>query len=160
MVQAPISVIATDPNVQTPLGGKRANSEPITFVALPVAFEYTDAAFVGHFLPWVRRACLWLQRDHIGVEALVRDMVRHGGEFRLDEADQAWASCAEIFGAINEFVEAAKVRLSIARAQLRDKSAERALQMRANERRLQRPMGRRPVQGGRKKKVPCRDRLL
>ena len=159
MVQARISVTATDPNVQTSLGGKRANSKPITFVALPVAFEYTDAAFVEHFLPWVRRACLWLQRDHIGVEALVRDMVRQGGEFRLDEADKAWASCAEIFGTINEFVEAAKVRLSIARARLQGESAERASQMRANER-LQRPTGRRPVLGGRKKKVPRSDRVL
>jgi hypothetical protein len=151
MVQAPISVTATDRNVQ--LGGKRANSEPFTFVALPVAFEYTDAAFVEHFLPWVRRACLWLQRDHIGVEALVRDMVRQGGECRLDEADKAWASCAEMFGAINEIVEAAKVRLSIARAPLQRENAKRASQMRANER-LQRPTGRRPVPGGRKKKVP------
>lgn len=159
MVQAPISVTATDRNVQTPLGGKRVNREPITFVALPVAFEYTDAAFVEHFLPWVRRACLWLQRDHIGVEALVRDMVRQGGEFRLDEADKAWASCAEIFGAINEFVEAAKVRLTIARGRLQGENAVRASQMRANER-LRRPTGRRPVLGGRKKKVPRRDRIL
>ena len=153
MVQAPISVTATDSNVQTSLGGKRANSKPITFVALPVAFEYTDAAFVEHFLPWVRRACLWLQRDHIGVDALVRDMVRQGGEFRLDEADKAWASCAEIFGAINEFVEAAKVRLSIARARLQRENAKRASRTRANER-LQRPTGRRSVLGDRKKKIP------
>ena len=153
MVQAPISVTATDPNVQTSLGGKRANSKRITFVALPVAFEFTDAAFVEQFLPWVRRACLWLQRDHIGVEALVRDMVRQGGEYRLDEADKAWASCAEIFGVINEVVEAAKVRLSIARARLQGESVERASQVRAVER-PRRPTGRRPALRGRKKKVP------
>jgi hypothetical protein len=145
MVQAPISVTATDPNVQTPLGGMKANSEPATFVALPVAFEFSDAEFVEHFLPWVRLACVWLQRDHIGVEALVRDMVRQGGEVRLDEADKAWASCAETFSAINEFVESAKVRLSIARAKIQGEKAERASQMSASEQAARSTAGRRPA---------------
>jgi len=155
MVQAPISVTATHRNVQTQVRGKSANA----FVALPVAFEYTDAAFVERFLPWVRRACLWLQRDHIGVEALVRDMVRKGGEFRLDEADKAWANCAEIFGAINEFVEAAKLRLSIARAQIQGENTVHASRMRASER-PQRATGRRPAPISRKKKSRRRDRAL
>jgi hypothetical protein len=133
MVQAPIFVVTTDPNVQTPAGAKKTNSEHATFVALAVAFEYSDTAFVERFLPWVRFACLWLQRDHSGVVALVRDMVRQGGEVRLDQAETAWASCAEMFSAINEFVESAKVRLSIVRAQIQDEKAERASQMSASE---------------------------
>jgi hypothetical protein len=153
MVQAPISVTATDPSVQAALGVNRAHSVPATFAALPVAFEYTDAAFVERFLPWVRRACLWLQRDHIGVEALMRDMVRQGGELRLDEADTAWANCAEMFGAINEFVEAAKVRLSIARAQMHGGNAERA-RRRAGERAQRLTAGKRALPAGRKKKAP------
>ena len=151
MVQAPIFVATTDRNVQTPLGTKKTDSAPATFVALPVAFEFTDAAFVERFLPWVRRACLWLQRDHIGVGALVRDMVRQGGEVHLDEADRAWTDCAETFGAINEFVEAAKVRLSIARAQIQGENPERALQMRACARAPGPTVGRRAALGRRKK---------
>jgi hypothetical protein len=126
MVEAPILVATTGPHVQTPLGGKRACSGYATFVAPPAAFEFTDAAFVEHFLPWVRLACLCLQRDHMGVEALVRDMLRQGGEVRLDEANNAWAKCAETFSAINEIVESANVRLSIARAQIQGEEVDRA----------------------------------
>jgi hypothetical protein len=44
----------------------------------------------------------------------------------LDEADRAWKGCAEIFGTISEFVEAARVRLGIARAQIKDANADAA----------------------------------
>jgi hypothetical protein len=126
MVEAPTFVATSGPHVHTSLAGKRANSGCATFVALPAAFEFTDAAFVEHFLPWVRLACLWLQRDHIGVEALMRDMLRQGGEVRLDEANKAWAKCAETFSAINEIVESANVRLSIARAEIQGEEIDRA----------------------------------
>src|SRR5215472_977245 len=126
MVEAPILVATTGPHVHTSLAGKRANRGCATFVALPASFEFTDAAFVEHFLPWVRLACLWLQRDHAGVEALMRDMLRQGGEVRLDEANKAWTKCAETFSAINEIVESANVRLSIARAEIQGEEIDRA----------------------------------
>ena len=103
--------VAAVPSIQMARGATSANSEPARFEALPVAFDLTDAEFGGHFLPWVRLACLCLRHDYSGVKALVRDMVRQGGELRLDDADRAWTSCAEMFGAIHEFVEAARVRL-------------------------------------------------
>jgi hypothetical protein len=57
---------------------------------------------------------------------LVRDMLRRGGEVSLDEADSAWKGCAEIFGTISEFVEAARVRLGIARAHIKDANVDAA----------------------------------
>jgi hypothetical protein len=72
----------------------------------------------------VRLACVWLQRDYIGVETLVRDMIRQGREVHLEEADRAWTGCAETFSAATEFVEAAKIRLAIARAQIKGENLE------------------------------------
>jgi hypothetical protein len=122
-------IIARIPNVLTPMGaeyagGDEIEGEPATFEALSVTFDWANLEFGERFLPWVRLACEWLQRDYIGTQALVRDMLRKGGEVSLDEADRAWKGCAEIFGTIGEFVEAARVRLGIARAQIKDPSAD------------------------------------
>ena len=123
-------IIAQIPNVLTAMGpecvgGDGTNDgEPATFEALSVTFDWANLEFGERFLPWVRLACDWLQRDYIGTQVLVRDMLRKGGEVSLDEADRAWKGCAEIFGTIGEFVEAARVRLGIARAQIKDASAD------------------------------------
>src|SRR5262249_33608073 len=85
-------------------------------------------------------------------EALVRDMVRQGGQSRLEEAYQAWASCAELFDALHEFVAAAQVRLTLAQAQIRREDAKQALRISASERALRPTAGRRPALGCRKKK--------
>jgi hypothetical protein len=142
------------PSVQIAGGASRANCEqPASFEALPVAFDLTDAEFGEHFLPWVRLACLCLRHDYSGVKALVRDMLRQGGGFRLDEADEAWTSCAEMFGAIHEFVESARVRLRIARAQIDAEEAEHALRMSASKRVPRPTAGGRRALARRKKKA-------
>lgn len=154
--RSPITVAAV-PKVQIALGAKSARCKPAAnFGALPVTFDLTDAEFGERFLPWVRLACLWLRHDHAGVEALVRDMIRQGGQSRLDEAYQAWGGCAELFGALHEFVEAAKVRLTLARAQIHREDAKHALRMSASERALRPTAGRRPALGSRKKKGSLR----
>jgi len=141
------------PSVQIASGATRANREqPASFEALPVAFDLTDAEFGEHFLPWVHLACLCLRHDYSGVKALARDMLRQGGELRLDEADQAWTRCAEMFGAIHEFVESARVRLRIARAQIDGEDAEHALRMSASKRVPRPTAGGRGALGRRKKK--------
>jgi len=140
------------PSVQMARGATSANKQPASFEALPVAFNLTDAEFGERFLPWVRMACLWLRHDYIGAKALMREMVRQGGELRVDEADRAWTSCAEMFGAIHEFVEAARVRLKIARAQIHGEDAERALQMSASKRAPRPTARKRQALGHRKKK--------
>jgi hypothetical protein len=123
-------IIARIPNVLTQTaaecagGDETIDGEPATFEALSVTFDWANLEFGERFLPWVRLACDWLQRDYIGTQVLVRDMLREGGEVSLDEADRAWKGCAEIFGTIGEFVEAARVRLGIARAQIKDASAD------------------------------------
>jgi hypothetical protein len=122
-------VIARIPNILTAMaadcgsGVETGDGTPATFEALSVTFDWTNLEFGERFLPWVRLACDWLQRDYIGTQVLVRDMLRQGGEVSLDEADRAWKGCAEIFGTIGEFVEAARVRLAIARAQIKDANA-------------------------------------
>ena len=134
-IRRSLITVAAVPSIQMARGATSANCEqPASFEALPAAFDLTDAEFGEHFLPWVRLACLCLRHDYSGVKALVRDMVRQGGELRLDEADRAWTSCAEMFGAIHEFVEAARVRLRIARAQIVGENAEHALRMSASKR--------------------------
>jgi hypothetical protein len=95
---------------------KVVTNVPRLFGALAGSFDLTNDEFSERFLPWVRLAFVFLQRDFVQVEALVRDMARQGGEQRLNETDNAWTSCAEAFGAITEFVEAAKIRLSAVRA--------------------------------------------
>ena len=123
-------IIAQIPNDLTAMrpecadGDGTNDGEPATFEALSVTFDWANLEFGERFLPWVRLACDWLQRDYIGTQVLVRDMLRKGGEVSLDEADSAWKGCAEIFGTISEFVEAARVRLGIARAQIKDASAD------------------------------------
>ena len=123
-------IIARIPNVLTPMaaecagGDETIDGEPATFAALSVTFDWANLEFGERFLPWVRLACDWLQRDYMGTQVLVRDMLRKGGEVSLDEADSAWKGCAEIFGTIGEFVEAARVRLGIARAQITNASAD------------------------------------
>jgi hypothetical protein len=112
-------------------GSRRPIGVPPTFGSLSVSFDFTDAEFGERFLPWVRLACLCIQRDFIGVEQLARDMVRQGGEGRLDEADRAWSSCAEAFNAITEFVEAAKVRLALVRG---FEEAENSMEQKRNRR--------------------------
>jgi hypothetical protein len=145
---------AAVPSARIAGGARRANREqPASFEALPVAFDLTDAEFGEHFLPWVRLACLCLRHDYSGVKALVRDMVRQGSELRLDETEQAWTRCAEMFGAIHEFVEAARVRLRIARAQIDGEDVEYAVRMSASKR-VPRPTAeRRRALGRRKKKA-------
>jgi hypothetical protein len=150
-IRRSLITVAAVPKVQIALGAKSASCKrAANFEALPVTFDLTDAEFGERVLPWVRLACLWLRHDHTGVAALVRDMVRQGGQSRLDEAYQAWASCAELFDALQEFVESAKVRLTLARARIHREDAKHALRMSASERAL--PAGRRPALGCRKKK--------
>jgi len=123
-------VIARIPNILTATraecagGDETGDGAPATFEALSVTFDWANLEFGERFLPWVRLACDWLQRDYMGTQVLVRDMLRRGGEVSLDEADSAWKGCAEIFGTIGEFVEAARVRLGIARAQIKDADAD------------------------------------
>jgi hypothetical protein len=123
-------VIARIPNVLTATraecddSDKTGSGRPATFEALSVTFDWTNLEFGERFLPWVRLACDWLQRDYIGTQVLVRDMLRQGGEASLDEADRAWKGCAEILGTISEFVEAARVRLGIVRAQTKDANVD------------------------------------
>jgi hypothetical protein len=121
-------IIAQIPNVLTALraesGDEAGDGKPATFEALSVTFDWANLEFGERFLPWVRLACDWLQRDYVGTQVLVRDMLRQGGQVSLDEADSAWKGCAEIFGTIGEFVEAARVRLGIARAQIKDANTD------------------------------------
>ena len=125
-------IIAQIPNDLTAMGPECADGdgtndgEPATFEALSVTFDWANLEFGERFLPWVRLACDWLQRDYIGTQVLVRDMLRKGGEVSLDEADRAWKGCAEIFGTIGEFVEAARVRLGIARAHIKNANDDAA----------------------------------
>ena len=152
-IRRSLITVAAVPKVQIALGEKSASCKRgANFEALPVAFDLTDAEFGERVLPWVRLACLWLRHDHTGVAALVRDMVRQGGQSRLDEAYQAWASCAELFDALHEFVEAAKVRLTLVRAQIHREDAKHALRMNANERALRPTAGGRPALDRGKKK--------
>jgi hypothetical protein len=155
--------VAATRNVPIALGAEIANfRRPAAFEALPVTFDITDAEFVKRFLPWVRLACLWLRHDHIGAEALARDMLRQGGEFRLDETDNAWTSCVQTFGAISEYMEAAKVRLNIARAEIQGEQEEHALTMSARERTRRSTAGRHPPLGPHKNKPnlhAVRDRM-
>ena len=124
--------VAAVPSIQMAGGATSANCEQ------PASF--------------VRLACLCLRHDYSGVKTLVRDMVRQGGELRLDDADRAWTSCAEMFGAIHEFVEAARVRLRIARAQIDGENAEHAVRMSASKRAPRPTAGRRRALGRPKKK--------
>jgi hypothetical protein len=121
-------VIARIPNVRTAMRAESADEagdgKPATFEALSVTFDWANVEFGERFLPWVRLACDWLRRDYKGTQVLVRDMLRQGGQVSLDDADRAWKGCAEIFGTISEFVEAARVRLCIARAQIKDANAD------------------------------------
>ena len=79
-------IIARIPNVLTPMaaecagGDKTIDGEPATFEALSVTFDWANLEFGERFLPWVRLACEWLQRDYIGTQSLVRDMLRNEGE--------------------------------------------------------------------------------
>jgi hypothetical protein len=126
MVKAPISVpkdefhcnlgagAAVNPAVQTAIG---ASADATTFGAFSGTFNLTNDEFSERFLPWVRLSFAFLQRDFIGVEQLVHDMVRQGGEGCLEEADKALTGCAEAFSAIAEFVEAARTRLAMVRPQ-------------------------------------------
>jgi hypothetical protein len=121
-------VIARIPNVLTAMRAEAADKAgdggPAAFEALSVTFDWANLEFGERYLPWVRLACDWVQRDYIGTQVLVRDMLRQGGQVSLDEADRAWKGCADIFGTIGEFVEAARVRLGIARAQIKDANAD------------------------------------
>ena len=121
-------VLARIPNVLTAMRAEAADEagdgRPAAFEALSVTFDWANLEFGERYLPWVRLACDWLQRDYIGTQVLVRDMLRQGGQVSLDEADRAWKGCAEILGTISDFVEAARVRLGIARAQIKDASVD------------------------------------
>jgi hypothetical protein len=129
MVQAPMSLpkdeircnrIAgptVNPAVQPAIGAQSGDGKPTPFVALAGTFDFTDEEFSERFLPWVRLSFAFLQRDYTGVEQLVHDMVRQRGKECLNEADTALTGCAEVFSAITEFVEAARVRLAIVRGQ-------------------------------------------
>jgi hypothetical protein len=128
MVQAPISVpkdeihcnliagAAVNPAVQTAIGTSD-DAKSATFGAWAGTFDLTNDEFSERFLPWVRLSVAFLQRDFIGVEQLVQDMIRQSGAGCLDEADTALSDCAEAFSAITEFVEAARIRLAMVRTQ-------------------------------------------
>jgi len=130
MVQAPncvpkvepprnlISSAAVDPDAPHTICTQNSDGKPAVFAALSGTFDLTNDEFNERFLPWVQLAFALLQRDFVGVEELVGDMVRQGGEGRLDEAERAWSDCAEAFSTISEVVEAAQVRLATVRTQI------------------------------------------
>ncbi|HEX2335990.1 MAG TPA: hypothetical protein VHI72_05895 [Hyphomicrobiaceae bacterium] len=97
------------------LGASQNPDDPLDFKGVPeAAFRDTNDEFASAYLPSVRLACCFLQKDRAAVMDAARAMTADGKDDLLDTLLRNWGATKRRFRLIIDGIESAEARIEIA----------------------------------------------